>query len=155
MIGFVILFLHVLVSPFKTQQLEARSRSAAAPVPVEYYIRHMWSGPAGKCFFRRLISGNGAVICSACFARSRTAGLDEIRDASGPSVFRALSALPDRPLSRRDFVPWVHRLCWHLASGRLRAGQPILIVNARKFLCVAPIRRSPDSSPRLSDKFRP
>ena len=44
---------------------------------------HMWNDPAGKCFFRCFGTWDGAVICTAFQRGFLTAGLDEVRDASG------------------------------------------------------------------------
>ncbi|KUM23425.1 hypothetical protein AU467_33550 [Mesorhizobium loti] len=45
--------------------------------------RHMWNGHAGKRSFRHFIQRDRCGHMSGLSARSKTAGLDEIRDARG------------------------------------------------------------------------
>lgn len=52
-------------------------------VPSATIARHMWNGPAGKCFFRHFVLRERCGHMSGLSARSWTAGLDEIRDARG------------------------------------------------------------------------
>ena len=57
-----------------------RQFCGARQVAAIFRGAHMWNGPPGKAFFKRVITRERAVICSA-FKRGLAAGLDEVRDA--------------------------------------------------------------------------
>ncbi|MER9064774.1 hypothetical protein [Mesorhizobium sp. M0698] len=53
------------------------------PIQRGNVARHMWNGHAGKRFFRHFIQRDMCGHLSGLSARSKTTGLDEIRDARG------------------------------------------------------------------------
>lgn len=63
------------------------------------------TAPRARVKIERFVRRERCGHMSGLLVRSPTAGLDEVREAGGVSIGRAIGALTHRPLSPADFVP--------------------------------------------------